>query len=423
MYFKLFPIRLLVTLAVFSISGSTLQAQEKPLLLKNATIIDGDASVQPYRGSVLLLKGTIKAIYRNDKKLPRVSDQIDCTGKYITPGLTDSHVHLATDSRTAPDVLRRHTDSICANLVKHGILTVRDMAGDSRQLQAVLSSEKQGMPGPDIFYAAQFAGPEYFKLLSRGSKAEGLGTTPWYRAISSVADVKPAVAAAKSVGVTGIKIYDSLTREIIEEITKQAHKAGLQAWSHASVFPTKPLYVAQAAVNTMSHANDIVFQQLPDNQFTISKAWQAIYKGLLPDSSKIFTVLKEMKKHDIILDATLYSAFNNKLKCAPIIAKWAFDIGLRISAGTDWIYPTQEETQPLQEELLRLQESCGMTALQTIQACVKTGPEAIGLSDRGLIRKGYKAHLLILKTNPLTDLRSLFSPEKVFKSGNLIEIK
>lgn len=413
--------RTIIAISVLALNHKYAYAQN-PIVLKNAVIIDGSAKVKPQKGSILIENGYIKAVYKADKILPKHKYQIiDCEGKFITPGLTDSHVHLATFKKADSLKAIPQTDSILANFVQHGILTVRDMAGDAIFLNKLRTSiNKAAQRGPDIFYAAQFAGSSYFNEMRKHGDPN-LGLVPWYKAIDHIDQIGSAVKEAKTAGVSGIKIYDSLNKELIQAITKAGKKAGLKIWSHATVFPTKPIYVARAGVTTMSHAHDLIFQQMESDSISSTKAWNEIYKKRLKaDSIKLSTLLAAIKKHKVILDATVFPATQNKMMAAQEITRMAHNYGIKISTGTDWIYPTQNDKQPLQSELELLNTKCNMSTIEVIEACVKNGPEAIGLKDRGLIRKGQLAHLLILNSNPLTDLSALFHPEKVIKKGKIV---
>lgn len=396
-------------------SGST-------LLLKNATIIDGDATIKPRLGSLLIENGVIKALYFGQiKKANAGTEIIDCTGKFITPGLMDSHVHLATLNLSNIEKARSTTDSILVNLLNHGITTVRDMAGNAPYLAYYKSAiEKNKILGPEIYYAAQFAGPDYFKLMGNGRKGEkDLGTTPWYRAISQKSEVKQAITDAKNAGVTGIKIYASLSRDLVNEITKEARRQGLLTWAHAAIFPTKPIDVATTGVNSMSHANDLVFQQIKGDTISAGSAWAQVYKGLRLDSAVRDQLLLEMKKHNTFLDPTVFHAENNKMVNAVLITSRAHQLGIKIVTGTDWIYPTKNNPVPLLDEMKLLISKCGVTNLEVIQAATLNGALVAGLNDRGLIRSGKRADILILDFNPEKDIEALFKPNTVIQKGTI----
>lgn len=398
---------------------------QRAILLKNATIIDGDANIKPYIGSLLLKDGMIKAIVKsNQTNFGTSIEVIDCKGKFIVPGLIDAHVHLGTGNLTDWEKASLTRDSIAQNLLLHGITTVRDMAGNAPFLAAYKKGVNSGkIQGPALFYAAQFAGPSYFEMMSRGAKdRKAEGTTAWYKAISKKDEIKNAIAAAKNEGVTGIKIYANLSRDLIAEITKEAHKQGLMAWAHATIFPSKPIDVARAGVNSMSHANDLVFEQLKGDTIEIGNAWAQLYKGLKADTNILDKLLLEMKQKGIFLDATVFHAENNKMVNAAIITRRAHLLGVKIVSGTDWVYPTKYAPVALTQEIKLLAEKCGLGSLNAIQCATLNAAQVIGLNDRGTIRQGKRADVLVFDNNPIENLEALFKPVMIFQQGKKIKI-
>ncbi|SEW39272.1 amidohydrolase family protein [Chitinophaga arvensicola] len=393
------------------------------LLLKNATIINGDAAIKPRKGSLLIRGEKIVQIIDDPAAIPAgVTRVIDCTGKFITPGLMDAHVHLATVDMNRQKRMHAKTDSILENMLRHGITSVRDMAGDAIFLAEYKRAIATGqLTGPDIFYAAQFAGPGYFAMMKGSSRADDdLGTTPWYCAITPQTNIALAVAAAKGAGASGIKIYADLTKEQIAAITREAHARGLQAWSHGTVFPAKPMDGVAAGVNSLSHAGDFAFQQLKGDTLALHGAWAQLYsKSFVFDTTVQVQLLKAMQQRGIFLDPTIFHASNNKLYNAFTVTRIAHRLGVKIVTGTDWIYPEKNEPVPLMNEMLLLVSKCGLTIPEAIQCATLNSATVTGLHDRGQIREGALADLLITNTNPYISLPALFQPEMVIKRGQV----
>ena len=59
------------------------------LVIRNGTIVDGSGS-EPYRADIAITGRTITAIGPN---LPKGTEEIDATGKLVTPGFVDVHTH------------------------------------------------------------------------------------------------------------------------------------------------------------------------------------------------------------------------------------------------------------------------------------------------------------------------------------------
>src|SRR5262245_49486873 len=86
----------LVAIGIFALAARTnSQAQQPPttLLIRGATIIDGIADA-PIRDRAILIEGnTIRGLLPADAAPPAGAQVVDLTGKFIIPGLFDSHVH------------------------------------------------------------------------------------------------------------------------------------------------------------------------------------------------------------------------------------------------------------------------------------------------------------------------------------------
>src|ERR1700749_2449944 len=79
-------------LALATLTSSQAQAPST-LLIRGATIIDG-LSDTPLRDRSLLIEGnTIRDLLPADAVAPAGAQGIDLSGKFIIPGLFDSHVH------------------------------------------------------------------------------------------------------------------------------------------------------------------------------------------------------------------------------------------------------------------------------------------------------------------------------------------
>ncbi|MDR2284176.1 MAG: amidohydrolase family protein [Sphingobacterium sp.] len=409
---------LLIHIGVVS---SLAQKNTNSILLHNATVIDGRSHIKPYQASILIQDGFIRAISKKKIKTDRNVQEIDCTGKYIVPGLFDAHIHLATIDLSDLEKARSATDRILENMLQHGITTVRDMAGNAPFLAQYKQEIKTGAKaGPDIFYAAQFAGPEYFEMFSQGSRIK-MGTSPWERAVSDTTNIDQVVQQAKAAGVTAIKTYAEMSRELLEKIVRAARKENLLVWSHATIYPIKPSDAVSLSVNSISHAADVIFEQIPSDSLTISYAWKRVYEGMKVDPDILNPFFTQMKRNNVFFDPTVFHATNNKLDYALDILKLAHQSGVKIVAGTDWIYPENNDMVPLYDEALLYQDRAGMSRLQVLESLTYNAAQVTGLHDRGYLKKGLRADMLILDKDPLADLRSLFEPAKVIQAGRIVK--
>ena len=269
-----------------------------------ATLIDGTGRPS-IADSVMLVRGDrITALGdRSDTKVPDSARIVSLKGRYVIPGLINTHVHLA--SPPLPDVakayLRRELYS--------GVTTVRDMAGDARLLgELKREALRDEIASPDIYYSALVAGPGFFSDPRVAVSLEGWvpGTAPWMHAVDEKTDLRELVAEAKGAGATGIKIYGDLPVNLIRAVTAEAHRHGMKVWAHAFVPPTLPSEVDNSGVDSMSHA-DLIAYELTNpvpRRFSDLSVIDPDPAAAQPNS-KIDQVLELMARNHIVLDATV----------------------------------------------------------------------------------------------------------------------
>jgi imidazolonepropionase-like amidohydrolase len=120
-----------VAFALGALGPVPLAAQPEPLVIRAGTIIDGTGRA-PVRDAVVVIAGGRIRCVGADCAIPPGARRLDATGRYVLPGLIDTHVHLHFATDTAGT---RQTQAL---RFAHGITTVRD-AGTSKQLDANLA--------------------------------------------------------------------------------------------------------------------------------------------------------------------------------------------------------------------------------------------------------------------------------------------
>ena len=222
------------------------------VLLKNAMIIDCELD-WAQKGDILLSDQLIKDInYQDAIVAPKGTIIYDLSDHYIIPGLIDAHVHFGTNPSGSDNF--QDSKKRLKYLLKNGITSVRDMAGDARFLGYLArSSALNEIAAPNIYYSALMAGPTFFDDPRTHASAKGAipGNCPWMKAVDAETDMKLAIAEAKGTSASGIKIYADLDAMLIQKIVAEAHQQNLKVWSHAAVFPAKPQAIVNAGVDVI----------------------------------------------------------------------------------------------------------------------------------------------------------------------------
>ncbi|ROO89097.1 imidazolonepropionase-like amidohydrolase [Actinocorallia herbida] len=401
---------------------------------RGATLIDGHGG--PSRpGTSIAVLGQVLAFVGPDAELPAAfadAETVELTGRFVVPGLIDTHQHLATppDRTVAEFALRRQ--------VYGGVTAIRDMADDLRQISDLARATLVGeIPGPDLGYAALTAGPGFFSdprtwEVSRGAAP---GAIPHMQAITDATDLPLAVALARGTGAVALKIYADLPARLVAELTAEAHRQGLHVWAHAAVFPATPRDIVEAGVDVVSHATLLAHEASAQNG-------RASYAEKPPIDFARFTgeddpvmagLFALMRERGTILDATaaLYSVLAEPgeddpgfphgpetAELAVHLTRQAHAAGVEICAGTDYETDADTPYPSLIEEIEFLVARCGFTAAQAIRSATLVGAKAMDAEDvRGTVEPGKLADLVVLAEDPYADIAALRTVVGTLKRG------
>lgn len=396
--------------------------QTQAMLLKNANIIDVHSGKISEAMQIMIEDGKIKAIDKDFGKGFK-GKTLDVGGKYILPGLINTHIHLGNE----PDESWEHRHEVLEYLLNHGITTVRDAAGDARILQRLQQDIQNGkINGPDIYYAAFVAGPSYYEGNDREKNmVKGLDTlfAPWLQCIRPGADLDKAMSAAKACGATGIKIYGGFDRAHLIPLVEAGKKAGLEIWGHATLYPAKPLDAAEAGMKVLSHVYLLewegVKEVLSENIF---ENYERFYDKIERNNLDLSAFIKSMKKKNAIFDPTLYLCLQNGMDWTTEVMKQLYQAGVRICAGTDWMEDTKRPYPFLFDEIKLYVEKCGFSPCDAIRSATIIAAETVGKEkELGSIEVGKQADLLIVEQNPLENIDHLQHIALVMKQGKIVK--
>jgi imidazolonepropionase-like amidohydrolase len=397
---------------------------QKDAAYVGATVYDGTGAAGRPEMVIVTRAGRIAAIVPASSYRPQKGTEvISVRGKFLIPGLINSHVHLATlaNPSAAKAFLRRELYS--------GITAVRDMAGDVRLLgELKREAEFDEIPAPDIYYAAIMAGPAFFVDPRTHQSARGrvAGEVPWMQAITAETDIPLAIAQARGTGATAIKVYADVSAQLLSAITAEAHRQNMLVWAHAAVFPARPSEVADAGVDVMSHACMLGYEVSdPIPAAAMHPPVPVDAKKLELPNARLDALLLDMKQRGTILDATLYVYFSDdtgvdcKYALTAKLASEAYRAGIPLSAGTDDEPGDSKDTySALTQELLLLVDGAGLTPVDAIRAATTIGARTIGREkDMGSIEVGKMADFVILDKDPLSDIRNIRSVFITVKHG------
>lgn len=207
------------------------------LAIRNATIIDGNGTPASGPADILIVGNRIVSVTFLDPvalrspnaKRPVADRVIDATGKYVLPGLINAHAHLQ-DERSG---VAQPYDYTLKLWLACGITSVREVGADTTQ--KVLAIRDRGARG-------ELASPRLF-IYGRFSNAP-VPQTP--------AAARARVRELKAMGVDGIKIL-GIDRDVMQAMLEEAHTVGLRVAHHAGVEETNAWDDARFGTTSIEH--------------------------------------------------------------------------------------------------------------------------------------------------------------------------
>lgn len=198
-----------------------IDASKTPIAISDVTIVDVVEGKLIPDQTIIISGQQITGLGHADSfSIPGHATIIDAKGKYLIPGLWDMHVHL--DDKPGLYFTNEDKQITLDVLIAHGIVGVRDMGGNLRQLaEWKRQATNQQILVPHIIAAGPYVDgtpplqPHYTIPLESAKKAQ-----------FTVRDL------SRNAGVDFIKVYGNLNREAYFAIAEEANKLGIPFAGH-----------------------------------------------------------------------------------------------------------------------------------------------------------------------------------------------
>lgn len=402
-----------------------------PLAIEHVTVLPMTVDGSMLRDQTVTIRnGRIAGIESSNVARVAVDvKQIDGTGKYLMPGLTDAHVHLENDrisrlflhNPSIPTGTTR-TKDIFLPYVANGVLQLIDLSATSETVGQRDEVESGLVVGPHIALAAMIDGPDPFWPV---------GMT---RVAATPSDGRQAVRDASAEGYEIIKVYSKLDLPTFTAIVDEARKMHMPVVGH---IPERGKGITEKffepGFGMVAHAEEFALQTRIPSETDIPRyvemtkrngTWLigtlSLDERLLEETSRPDSL--KARKELVFLTPLLYSmvternpyveqaskermeylravvAFNKKLVHAFAVA------GIPVLAGTDAPVPGMVPGFALHDELEAMARY-GLSNKQVLEGATRLPAEWLGVAgDRGVVAVGKRADLLLLDADPMVDV-------------------
>ncbi|MEV7543303.1 amidohydrolase family protein [Streptomyces sp. NPDC089915] len=310
---------------------------------------------------------------------------LDGGGAVLLPGLIDAHVHLH-----GPENLRRLRD--------HGVTTALDMA----TWPPALVDSLRGVPGlTDVRSPGTLA-------IAAGGLHSGMPGVPPDSVVTGPGDAERFVAARVAEGADYIKIVadrpgpGALDQPTLDALVAAAHARGRLVVAHAAAVEAYAM-AQEAGADVLTHVPG-------DHALDAAAAarMQAAGRAAVPT----LTMMEGLAAAG--LPGVDYAAARGSVAAL-------HRAGVPVLAGTDsnatpGVPFTPEHGSSLHHELELLVDA-GLSPLDALRAATVLPARHFGLTDRGAVRPGLRADLVLVDGDPLADVRATRRILRVWCAG------
>ncbi len=468
MKLKVYPILLMACLntTIFSCSKKSITAD---LTITNVSLIDSKNGLR--KNSTVHIKDShiIKVDTTNTFTNTNKHAVINGSGKFLIPGLWDTHVHLTYNKELTPTMFDL--------FMLYGITSIRDTGGELHLVSTLkMKADKDPKNKPRV----TITGP---LLDGVPTVYNGANNSPkLVTGVSNLGEAKKQIHLLNNANVDAIKLYEMLSPEIFTALMHISDSLNIPATGHVPL-SIDAIEASNAGMRSMEHLRNLelafsknwdslllerrsmlskgkdkigmklrsnihrsqrahalanvdtrrkeeVFRTLKNNetwqvptltimtvaslQFFGSDEWKATFKQLPKEVEqdwleRLGKFLKIPKREEMIT----YGDWMLKT------TKELYDAEVKIMAGTDTPIFFLTPGYSLHEELALLVKS-GLTPMQALDAATVQPAVYFKIQDKiGTIEEGKIADLILLNANPLKDIRNTTQIESVIKDGKL----
>ena len=419
------------------------QAQNK-MLFEDASLIIGDGSVLT-NYDLLIEDGLIVSLGENLPP-PDTGLVVDLQGKWVMPALIDAHAHLGFQSRQSWGADNYDLENLTDNLEQYayyGFGAVFSAGSDPAEIAQLLTATVRSRNNlPEFLYAAGLAPPgegpnnQFLEQTSQVQERTG------YQVLYGVTDPESARQTVTDLALKGfefLKIWvddrggsqTKLAPEIYRAVAQHAGEAGLKVFVHQQS-ASDMLDLISAGVDGFLHGrigrdftDELIERAVQSDVFVIPNLGlgelrrEAIGEDQfltpflsqgLRESLSASEIRQMQPERDATNESELIAGFAR-------IETGDLDLVLGTDAGAVPGHPFGYTGHRELEIYVRL----GMSPMDALRSATSLAAKHLGLRGLGLLEPGKQASLLILNSDPTSDIRNTRDIHSVYLNGQRVD--
>jgi imidazolonepropionase-like amidohydrolase len=408
-----------------------------------ATLFDGTGSAPVANAVILVAGGHIQAVGAADAvRVPRGAAEVRLDGKWVIPGLVDSHVHAER--------------WMLGRFMTYGVTSVRDLGGVQDSVFALREAINTGAVfGPRLYAAG---------AVIDGSPSARPGAT----VVTNATEARRAIDQLVLAEASQAKIYTKIDAELLRPLLDEARTLKIPVAAHLGKLDA--VTAARMGVRSVEHLSGVVEAAVSspriffDAHSDFWRGWNTFERGWAAiDSAAIDRVASALIQAGTVAVPTLVvheahsrlpdPAFAQEMNLAevPDSVRAGWDVGrLTARAGlVDRDFEAFRRSRPVQDRFVRvfvrrngilaagsgspwplvppgsglhaelsLLVAAGLSPRDAMLAATRNAARLMGTDSIGVLRPGAVADFLVLSADPLRDIANTRRIELVVSGGS-----